>query len=232
MAGALLGAIVGSFLATWVLRSGRGEGVVAGRSHCDHCDTRIIAADLLPVASFAMLGGRARCCGHPIDLLHPAAELLGALVIGVGLYFGGWHAALFGLLLLTLALFDARHFWLPDLLTATLALSGLALSPVPIEDKLIGMVAGYGALAAIGFGYRRLRGREGLGGGDPKLLGAIGAWMGFAPLPMVMVIASVIGLGWAIGLRQQGQAVDGTTRLPLGTLMALAAFPLWLWGSF
>jgi leader peptidase (prepilin peptidase) / N-methyltransferase len=89
-------------------------------------------------------------------------------------------------------------------------------------------VAGFGTLWLIGRGYRLVRGREGLGGGDPKLFGAIGAWLGWAALPHVLLLAGFVGLGSVLIARFRGKAVRATTRLPLGSLMAVAAWPLWL----
>ncbi len=95
---------------------------------------------------------------------------------------------------MALALFDLRHFVLPDWLNGLLVVSGLAaaiwVALPPIGDRLIGLVMGYAILVLIGWGYHRLRRREGLGGGDPKLLGAIGAWIGWQALPVVMLAAA------------------------------------------
>ena len=147
----------------------------------------------------------------------------------------GWIAALFGWLLLTLALFDLRFFILPDRLTATLALAagaGIALYGAPtIGDRLIGGAGGYATLQLIRLGYRAARGREGLGGGDPKLLGAIGLWTGWQPLPAIMLVAALMGLAIAGTMHLLGRRVTVTHRLPLGTLMAAAAWPIWLWAQ-
>ena len=144
----------------------------------------------------------------------------------------GFMGALFGWLLIALAALDLRHFWLPDRLTASLALVGIAsgltgLAP-SLLDRTIGALAGFAALAIIATVYRRLRNREGLGGGDPKLLGAIGAMLGWQALPYVVLGASGAGLLF-VGLQlARGRKVQATDRLPLGTLMALTAFPLWI----
>lgn len=140
--------------------------------------------------------------------------------------------ALFGWLLVALAALDLKHFWLPDRLTGSVALVGIAsgltgLVPA-IPDRAIGALAGYGTLALIAVSYRWLRKREGLGGGDPKLLGAIGAMLGWQALPFVMLGASSIGLFY-IGIRiASGNKVNAADRVPLGALMAFAAFPLWM----
>ena len=110
----------------------------------------------------------------------------------------GLAGALFGWVLLTLALLDAGHFWLPDKLTLPLLLLGLAIvNEPPLLHRLIGAAAGYAVLALIALAYRAARGREGLGGGDPKLLAAIGAWLGWQALPFVLLAASLAGLAWA-----------------------------------
>ncbi|QHL91850.1 prepilin peptidase [Sphingomonas changnyeongensis] len=234
--GGVLGAVAGSFLATAALRWPAGRSVMHGRSRCDACGVVIGARDLVPLISFAVRRGRCAACGARIDPRHPAMEALcaviGATAFGLAPGLTGLGGALFGWLLALLALTDLDHFWLPDRVTATLALTGLAFGalgapPWPI-DRVIGLAAGYLGLAAIGLGYRLARGREGLGGGDPKLLGAIGAWLGWALLPQMLVLAALVGLAAAFILWRRGVAVGPQTRLPFGTLMALAAWPIWV----
>jgi len=113
------------------------------------------------------------------------------------------------------------------LIAAGLPVAWVGIGP-PLEDRLIGAAAGFAALAAIGWAYERLRGREGLGGGDPKLFAAIGAWIGWQQLPLVLLGAGLLGLVSILLMRARGVAVSATDRLPLGTLMALAAWPIWL----
>ena len=233
--GTLLGAIIGSFIATIIVRWPQGRSVLRGRSACDACGVQLPARDMMPLVSYVARGGKAACCGARIDPVHPFVEA-GAMMVGlVSFALFGWHGApamLFGMLLLTLAMLDARHFWLPDRLTGLLAVSGL-VSPWPgITERLIGIAAGYGTLALIGIGYRRLRGREGLGGGDPKLLGAIGAWTGWAVLPLIMLGAGLAGLALVSIAWLRGAPISGATRVPLGTLLAVVAWPVWLWFQF
>src|SRR3546814_11569604 len=101
-------------------------------------------------------------------------------------------------MLLTLAILDWRHFWLADALTLPLAFLGLTIglwsTDVALIDRIIGAVAGYGALLGISGGYRLFRGREGLGLGDVKLLGALGAWFGWQALPFILLFAASLGL--------------------------------------
>lgn len=140
--------------------------------------------------------------------------------------------ALFGWWLLILATLDLEHQWLPDALTLPLALAGLLVGWIGIgpdvPSRLIGLAAGAGLLWLIASGYRLLRGRQGLGGGDPKLLGALGAWLGWQQLPLVLLLAGLVGLCAVLSMQMRGQRVHGALRLPFGTMMAVAAWPLWL----
>jgi leader peptidase (prepilin peptidase)/N-methyltransferase len=236
IAGALFGLIIGSFLATLILRWPEGRSVVGGRSSCDHCGHVLRARELIPVASFVIQSGKCRQCGAPIARDHVAIELAAALMGGLALLaapgFEGLAGALFGWLLLTLAALDVKHHWLPDGLTAALAVSGLMASLLlaypSLQDRLIGGFAGFASLAIIAAIYKSIRKREGLGGGDPKMLGAIGCWLGWQALPLVILGASLVGILVAISWRLRGKSVDRETMLPLGSLMAIAAFPLWL----
>ena len=232
----LLGLVFGSFIATLAIRWPEGRSSLAGRSACDGCGRTLRAIELVPVLSYVIQRGRCRSCAARIAPSHLVVELL-ALAIGVasGLAAPGWAGgagAVFGWLLLALAAIDLRAFWLPDPLTAALALLGLlggllGLTP-PLTDRLIGGVAGLATLWLIATFYRRLRGRVGLGGGDPKLFGAIGLWLGWHALPQVLLVACLIGLAAVLATRLRARPLTATDRLPLGTLLAPAAFLLWL----
>ena len=144
----------------------------------------------------------------------------------------GVAGAVFGWLLIALAALDLAAFWLPDRLTGALAASGLGAGLWGIEpsttDRIIGGIAGFGVLWAIGRGYRMVRHREGLGGGDPKLFGAIGLWLGWRMLPAVLLIACLVGLGVVLFQRLRGRAMARDAAVPLGTLLAIAAYPAWV----
>ena len=130
--------------------------------------------------------------------------------------------AIFGWWLFLLAALDLEHEWLPDRLTWPLLAAGLAAAwggfGPPLESRLIGAAAGFASLFAIARLYRAVRGREGLGGGDPKLFAAIGAWLGWTQLPFVLVGAGLLGLAALLLKRVRGEAVAATDRLPLGDL--------------
>lgn len=236
LAGVVTGAIVGSFLSTLILRWPQGRGVARGRSACDGCGRVLGAIDLIPMLSAMIQRGKCRTCGARIDPLHGRVEagcaVIGALAIGFAPDLGGIGWALLGWILLTLAVLDWRHFWLPDALTWPLAFAGLTIglwaNDVPLADRAIGAVAGYAALLAVSVGYRMLRGREGLGLGDAKLLGALGAWFGWQALPFILLIAATTGLLLVVVAMAAGRRVQASSRVPLGTFLALAAVPGWL----
>ena len=238
VAGVVLGLIAGSFLATLAIRWPRGQSVSVGRSRCDHCGVQLGSLELVPVLGFAVSRGRCRHCAGEIARSHLWMEIAAASIGGasVVLYpgWGGVWGALMGWLLLVLAMLDLQHFWLPDRLTLPLLASGLAAAWATgtprLLDSLIGAVAGWAALAAIAAGYRLARGRVGIGGGDPKLFAGIGAWLGWQALPIVLLAAALFGLAVAGAMRLRGREVTRTTQLPLGTLLAAAAWPIWLVG--
>ena len=234
--GLIFGAVVGSFLATLLIRWPQGRSAIAGRSTCDSCGAKLRALHLVPVLSYAALHGKCRRCGGRIDQRHLAVELAAATVGVVALIAHPLPLAvatmLLGLWLLLLAALDVDHHWLPDRLTLPLVPLGLAaawagLGP-PLIDRAAGAVVGFATLELIRLAYRRLRGREGMGGGDPKLFAAIGAWVGALNLPFILVGAGLLGLCAALLMQVRGRKVTATTRLPLGALMAVAAWPVWL----
>ncbi len=235
-AGLALGAIAGSFLATVMIRWPQGRSALGGRSRCDACDAPLGPRDLVPILSFAAMRGRCRHCAAPIDRRHLAVEIAAAAIGLIALLAHPLPlaivSALLGWWLLLVALIDLEQHWLPDLLTLPLIPLGLVAAWAgfgpPLVDRAAGAAIGWLVLALIAFAYRRLRGREGMGGGDPKLFAAIGAWLGAWQLPFVLLGASLAGLAAILLMRLRGESVEATTRLPLGTLMAVAAWPLWL----
>ncbi len=232
----ILGLVFGSFIATVALRWPQGRSAMRGRSACDGCDKALGAHELVPLFSWIIQRGRCRACGKAIHLAHPATEVAGlAIGIAAGLVAPGWEGvagAVFGWLLLALAALDLAAFWLPDVLTATLAVTGFVdgifFEPGWI-DRILGGLIGFGLLYLVAFTYRHVRKREGLGGGDPKLFGAIGLWLGASMLAPVLLGASVTGLAVALAMKLSGREIGMTSRLPLGTLLAIAAFPAWLY---
>ncbi|MBZ6378076.1 hypothetical protein B5C34_01660 [Pacificimonas flava] len=236
LAGALAGLVAGSFIGVIGERWPRGEQVVSGRSRCEACARTLTPADLVPLASYAVLRGKCRHCGAPIPAHLPVVELLAAIV-GAAVFAVAdrplelfW--ALFGWMLLALALLDWRALWLPRRLTLTLLAFGLAYHAAAGDRQsflfaLCGAAAGWAALALVAIGYERLRGRRGLGRGDPKLFAAIGAWLGAGALAPVVSFASLGGLAFVFGAMAGGRQITSDTRLPFGTFLALGAALYW-----
>ena len=228
---ALIGLVLGSFIATLVLRWPAGRSVL-GRSQCDGCGRPLGALDLVPLLSALASGGRCRTCHAAIDPFHWRVELGSALIGAAALALmpgtAGWLWALFGWLLLPLALLDARHYWLPDRLNLLLGIAGLldagAMLGTSLLDRWIGALAGGLILALIAWAYRRARGAEGMGGGDPKLVAAIGAWLGWQALPLMLLLASLGGIVWALVVQRKGDQPLAERRVPFGVFACTAAF--------
>lgn len=224
--GVLLGLLAGSYIATMLVRWPQGLSANRGRSRCDGCGRQLSWYELVPIAGFLLAKGQCRSCGARIDPLHLYVELVcGAL--GSVLFALEWPLlAPLVWLLVALALFDLLYLWLPDRLTLPLAAVAF-ISPPWIEglslgERLVGGIIGFGALWLVGTGFRRMTGREGLGGGDPKLLGAIGLWLGPLSLPLLLLTACLIGLTDA-AVRLLRGAERATLKLPLGLYLAIAA---------
>ena len=234
-----VGLLVGSFLGLVSLRLPVGDGVVFGRSRCAGCQMDLPPWRMIPVLSWAISRGRCAACRATIPIRYPVIESVAGLI-------GVWAAlaqpdpvaatitAVLGWQLLLLAIVDAEHFWLPDALTWPLAASGLAAAVVlpgmTAIDGVIGAVAGFVGLGAIGWFYRRLRGRDGLGGGDPFLLGAGGAWVGWIGLPSVLLWATAAAFSLVAARLLLRRPVSGQDRLPFGVFLAIGIWCVWLWG--
>ncbi|HEY0181875.1 MAG TPA: prepilin peptidase [Rhodopila sp.] len=230
---------IGSFMGVLIMRLPLGDPVVLGRSACRHCGTRLGGWDLVPLVSFLALRGRCRHCRQPIGPLHPMIE---AAAIGVAAWAALadadpirlWTDCGLGWTLLTLGWIDCSSFLLPDVLTLPLLLVGLAVTfieqPEALADHSLAAAIGYLSFQGLGFVYRLLRGRDGLGGGDAKLIAAAGAWCGLTLLPFIVLGSAVAGLLAALGLALAGQAVTSRTRIPFGPCIAFAFWLAWLHG--
>lgn len=242
-----VGLIVGSFLGLVSLRLPRGEDVVFERSRCGGCSRKLKPWRMIPVLSWVLSRGRCAECGSVIPIRYPMIELTSGLIgVWAGLSSGDFTMALMtGLLgwnLLIIALVDAEHFWLPDQLTLPLFISGLiaavvlhpaglpAALPAALAPPLLGAAVGFGGLWLLARLYRLVRGREGLGGGDPFLLGAGGAWVGWMGLPSVLLWASISGLSVVLAMLIVRRRVSATDRLPFGVFLSIGIWLTWLYG--
>ena len=235
---AALGLVAGRILGRVSLRLPAGEGRVLGRSHCGGCGRAASAWGLIPLLGYAV-ARRCGGCGASIPVRQPLMETAGALI-------GVWAAlaqtspvaaaltAALGWQLLLIAVIDGEHFWLPDVLTLPLLATGLlaaaVLERLVVIDAVIGAGVGFTALWLIGRLYRRLRGREGLGGGDPYLLAAGGGWVGWIGLPSVLLWAATAGLSVVAARILLGREVSGHDRAPFGVYLAVGIWLTWLLG--
>ena len=234
----LVAPFIGSFLGLLIRRLPEGSPIARGRSHCDACGATLGVRDLMPILSWLAVGGRCRYCRQPLGWFYPGVELaalaiaLASMLIDGGQ--GAWLDCLLGWWLLALGWIDLRSWLLPDALTLPLIIAGLAAAilfhPDQLTDRALGAALGYLSLMAIAALYRRLRGREGLGGGDAKLLAASGAWLGAAALPQVILLAALSALATAAGLRLAGVRLGFHSALPFGPFLAFATWVLWLAG--
>lgn len=209
------------------------------RSRCPSCGHQIRWFENLPVLSYVLLGGRCSACKTPISLRYPFIEIFTALVFGlIGWRMGPQPAALlwcgFVTLLIGLAGIDWDTTWLPDHLTLPLVWAGVVASAlgwtVPLQHSVWGAVAGYMSLWSVYWAFKLLTGKEGMGYGDFKLLGALGAWLGvYMVLPVVM-LASLIGALVGIGMKLKGSLREGLY-VPFGPFLAGAGLVMMLLGS-
>ena len=199
------------------------------RSRCPSCGHPIRWYENIPVVSYLVLRGRCSACGTPISARYPAIEVLTAALFGAcGIHFGAQPAVLLwcGLVatLVALAFIDLDTSFLPDDLTLPLMWAGIVSAalgwiPVTLGASVGGAVAGYLSLWFVFHAYRLIRGKEGMGAGDFKLLAALGAWMGWQAIPSIILLASAVGAIVGIALivfRQHDREVP----IPFGPYLA------------
>ena len=231
---------IGSFLGVLVRRLPEGRPMAWGRSHCEHCGAALAVRDLVPFVSWLLARGRCRFCGRPLGWFYPAIELAALAVALVAVAADGgegtWLDCLLGWWLLALGWIDLRQWLLPDALTLPLVLAGLGaaavLDPEQLTNRALGAALGYLGFRLIASVYRALRGREGLGQGDAKLLAASGAWVGASALPQVILGAAASALLAAVCLRLACVRLAAHSALPFGPFLALATWVIWLFGPF
>jgi leader peptidase (prepilin peptidase)/N-methyltransferase len=254
------GLLVGSFLNVCIARLPSDQSVVRPRSRCPRCKKPIAGYDNIPVLSYLLLGGRCRRCKNKISMRYPAVEVLTAVVsaliflkFGLGL---AWFIYFcFSCALIVLAFIDADHRILPDEITLNgiwigVLLSLLVIIPSPVMNMLVryagfdgahprlvslgasllGVLVGGGLLWAVGEAYFRVRGFEGMGFGDVKMMAMVGAFLG-APLALLTImlgslLGSVVGIAF---MRVAGKSRD--YELPFGTFLSFAGVLALLYGN-
>lgn len=208
------------------------------RSRCPDCGHQISALENIPVVSYLLLRGRCSSCGVRISLRYPLIELLTAILsVCVAWHFGFGLASLGALIMLwaliALAMIDLDTQLLPDSITLPLLWCGLAFNLIgtmtDLASSVLGAMLGYLSLWSVYWGFKLFTGKEGMGYGDFKLLAALGAWLGWQMLPVIILMSSVVGAIFGIGLiffTPHGR----NTPIPFGPYLAAAGVIALLWG--
>ncbi len=227
----LFGAIVGSFLNVCVYRLPREESIVFPGSHCPYCKTPIRFYDNIPIISYILLRGKCRYCSHIISPQYPIIEGLTAfssvllfIKYGISLNYLIYFAFVSALIVITVI--DLYHQIIPDVISlpgiGVGLLSSLILSNITFWESLIGIISGGGILFLVAVGYQWLFKREGMGGGDVKLLAMIGAFLGWKSVFLTIILSSFIGSVVGIVLI----AIKGKNlkyAIPFGPFLSLGA---------
>ncbi len=227
----LTGLAIGSFLNVVITRLPQRKSVLASRSHCPWCCHPLAWYDNLPLLSYFWLGGRCRFCQVAIPWRYPAVELAsGVLALGLWAQFPKSPLllayGLFVAVLIVVTVLDLEHRWIPDIVTYPSIAVGLLLSLILPQLKffeaLLGILLAAVIFQGVAWVYKRLTGRQGLGGGDVKLLALIGTYLGVKAIPMIILISATSGslvgliLAWRSGLGR-------LTPVPYAPFLGLAA---------
>ena len=220
--------------------------LVLPRSACPHCGHVIGTFENIPVLSYLVLKGRCSACKAPISARYPLVEILTAVASAVVAWrFGpGWVCSLALIVtwsLVALTVIDLDHKLLPDIITLPLlwlgllvSLAGLSWEGQPafadMRSAIIGAAAGYLSLWLVYHLFRLLTGKEGMGYGDFKLLGALGAWLGWQGLPLTILLSTAVGATLGVILIIAGKR-DRQTQIPFGPYLAAAGWIAMLWGQ-
>ncbi len=227
----IFGAIVGSFLNVCIYRLPRRESLVLPSSHCPKCETSIHPYDNIPIFSYLILGGRCRSCKTRISPQYPAVELISALLtlflfMNFGLSLTFLFLFVFSSALVVITFIDLEHRIIPDVISLPGIIVGFIssffLPWLGWKSSLIGIIAGGGSLLAVAFVYQLITKKEGMGGGDIKLLAMMGAFLGWMAVPFIIFASSLVGsvVGIALMLVQKK---DSKLAIPFGPFLAFGA---------
>ena len=208
-------------------------------SSCPHCQAAIRPWHNIPVISYLLLKGKCANCRGTIAARYPAVELVCGLLTLLPVYiYGPTWAGFFGMVLVwclvSLTMIDIDHQLLPDSITLPLMWLGLLINLnavyAPLADAVIGAAAGYLSLWSVYWLFKLVTGKEGMGYGDFKLLAALGAWMGWAYLPLIVILSSLVGAVIGLGaILVSGR--DHAKPMPFGPYLAIAGLIAFFWGD-
>ncbi len=209
------------------------------RSACPNCGHKITAIENIPIFSYLALGGKCKECKTPISIRYPAIELLTGILSAVVAYHFGFTFACLGALLLTwslvaLTFIDVDHQLLPDSITLPLIWFGILFNLfgafTVLEVSVIGAMAGYLSLWLVYHAFKLVTGKEGMGYGDFKLLAALGAWLGWTYLPVIILLSSLVGaiVGITLVVLKKHQHQNP---IPFGPYLAAAGWLALIWGD-
>ncbi len=216
--------------------------LIVPRSACPHCGTQITATQNIPIVSWLLLKGKCSTCQAPISIRYPLVELATAVLSAVVAWRFGFTAQMASALLatwllITLCMIDFDHQLLPDDITLSMMWGGLFLSlfdgkvlPVTPQQAIIGALSGYLTLWLVFHAFKALTGKEGMGYGDFKLLAALGAWLGWQMLPLIILLSACVGALVGIGLIVL-RGRDRNIPIPFGPYLAAAGWIAMLWGE-
>jgi leader peptidase (prepilin peptidase)/N-methyltransferase len=234
----VLGAVIGSFLNVCIYRIPAGESIVYPPSRCPACGSAIRWYQNVPILSYLLLRGKCAACGVRISASYPLVEALtGALFVLVFLCFG-LHGAtlvywLFAAALVAITFIDLDHQIIPDVISLPGIVVGFlcsfAVPWISWTDSLLGILAGGGSLYLVAVGYELLTRKEGMGGGDIKLLAMIGAFLGWKAVLPIVFISSLMGSLVGVPVMLITKA-DSKLAIPFGPFLAAAALFYLFWG--
>lgn len=240
----VLGLLMGSFANVLIYRVPRGESIVRPGSRCPKCHRKVRPHENIPVLSYIFLRGRCAGCRAKISLIYPVVEtLVAVLFLAVSLKFGPWFENWgvvfrdwpFAFLLVAVTFIDLEHRIIPDVMSlgglAIGLVTGYFFSPLGILDLVFGAVFGFVFFYAVAWGYHRWTGRDGLGGGDIKMIAWLGSYVGIQGVFWTIFLSSIIGAlaGAVLALVQRNKKVMQVA-IPYGPFLALAALVYYLFG--
>jgi leader peptidase (prepilin peptidase) / N-methyltransferase len=236
----VVGAAIGSFLNVLIFRIPQEESIVYPPSHCPECGHAIRFYDNIPIISYIILGGRCRDCHEKISLRYPLVEILTAMMSLLlfwkfGLSLKYLFSFIFSCALIVITFIDFDHQIIPDIITLPgipiFSLIAVLFMDVPWIEALLGIFIGGGCLYAVAVGYELITKREGMGGGDIKLLAMLGGFLGWKSIFFIVFVSSLLGALIGVSMMiAKGQ--DMKYAVPFGPFLSIAAVAYIFFGRY